>query len=139
MNDLRLCLSLVDWQSMQQQVASLTPQEVCGLLAGKDHQVSKHFPIENELHSATRFRMEAQSQLDAFLTIEKLGMDLLAYYHSHPKGGGEPSVTDIAEFLYPDVFMVIWFLQDGVWQAKAWEIKSLTFSPVIIEIIEPAR
>jgi proteasome lid subunit RPN8/RPN11 len=121
---------------MQQHVASLTPQEVCGLLAGKDCRVSNHFPIENELHLPNRFRMDAQSQLNAFLLIEKLGIDLLAYYHSHPLGGGEPSATDVTEFLYPDVIMLIWFQQDGVWQTKAWDIQGSAYSPVILEIIE---
>jgi proteasome lid subunit RPN8/RPN11 len=121
---------------MQQHAVSMAPQEVCGLLAGKDCRVSKHFPIENELHSPTRFRMEPQSQLDAFLSMEKLGIDLLAYYHSHPQGGGEPSTTDLAEYLYPDVVMLIWFQQDGAWQAKAWEIQDTSFSPVILEILE---
>ena len=136
MNERRLCLPLADWRSVQKRAASLAPQEVCGLLAGKDCRVIKNFPIENELHSPTRFRMDAQSQLDAFLLIEKLGIDLLAYYHSHPLGGGEPSSTDMADFLYPDVIMLILFEQDGVWQAKAWDIQNTAFSPVIIEIIE---
>jgi proteasome lid subunit RPN8/RPN11 len=136
MNERRLCIPLADWQSMQQHSVSLAPQEVCGLLAGKDCRVIKHFPIENELHSATLFRMEPQSQLYAFLSMEKFGIDLLAYYHSHPQGGGEPSTTDLAEYLYPDVVMLIWFQQDGVWQAKAWEIQDTSFSPVILEILE---
>jgi len=136
MSEHRLCIPLVTWQSMQQHAVSIAPQEVCGLLAGKDCRISKHFPIENELHSPTRFRMEPQSQLYAFLSMEKLGIDLLAYYHSHPQGGGEPSTTDLAEYLYPDVVMLIWFQQDGVWQAKAWEIQDTSFSPVILEILE---
>lgn len=132
----KLCIPLTDWQKMQKHAASIAPQEACGLLAGKDCRVSKCFAIENELHSPTRFRMEAQSQLNAFLLIEKLGIDLLAYYHSHPLGGGEPSAIDIAEFLYPDVIMLIWFQQDGIWQAKGWNIQDSAFSPVILEIVE---
>jgi proteasome lid subunit RPN8/RPN11 len=136
MSEHRLCIPLVTWQSMQQHAVSMAPQEVCGLLAGKDCRVSKHFPIENELHLPTRFRMEPQSQLDAFLSMEKLGIDLLAYYHSHPQGEGEPSTTDLADFLYPDVVMLIWFQQDGAWQAKAWDIQGTSFSPVVLEILE---
>ncbi len=43
--------------------------------------------------------MEAQSQLDAFLIIEKLGIDLLAYYHSTPWAVVGLPAIDIAEFL----------------------------------------
>jgi proteasome lid subunit RPN8/RPN11 len=137
MNDRRLSISISDWKSMQHHCATRAPEEVCGLLAGKDCRVSKQFPIENELHSPTRFRMEAQSQLDAFLDIEKLGIDLLAYYHSHPQGGGEPSTIDLAQFLYPDVVMLIWFQSEGAWQVRAWEVLGVSFSAVILEITEP--
>jgi [CysO sulfur-carrier protein]-S-L-cysteine hydrolase len=121
---------------MQRQATSNAPQEVCGLLAGKDCRVSKLFLIENELHSSSRFRMKAQSQLNAFLAIENLGIDLLAYYHSHPLGGGEPSAIDLTEFLYPDVVMLIWFQHEGTWQAKAWDIQGTLYSPVILEVTE---
>jgi len=136
MSNQNLSIPLADWKNMQQHVAALAPEEACGLLAGKDCRVSQHFAIENELHSYNRFRMEAQAQLNAFLRMEKLNIDLLAYYHSHPTGKGEPSATDLAEFLYPDVFMLIWYQQDDIWQAKAWSIEEKSYSPVIIEIIE---
>ncbi len=136
MSDRKLRIPIADFQRMQQHAKALAPEEVCGLLAGKDCLVSKCFIVENEIHSPTRFRMEPQSQLDAFLAIEKSGFELLAYFHSHPGGGGEPSATDLAEFLYPDVIMVILFLKDGVWQANAWDIQNKAYSPVLLEILE---
>lgn len=136
MNNRKLCIPLENWQSMQREAASSVPEEACGLLAGRDCRVSKHYPIENELHSPIRFRMEPQSQLEAFLSMDKLGIELLAYYHSHPKGGAEPSSTDLAEFLYPEVAMLIWYQIDGVWQANAWDIQGTIFLPIILEIIE---
>ena len=80
--------------------------------------------------------LEAQAQLNAFLRMEKLNIDLLAYYHSHPTGKGEPSATDLAEFLYPDVIMLIWYQQDDIWQAKSFSLfLSGALSPDIITFV----
>ncbi len=82
---------------MQKHAASIAPQEACGLLAGRI--VASRNALPSRMSSIpTRFRMEAQSQLDAFLIIEKLGIDLLRIT-TPPLGGGGPSAIDIAEFL----------------------------------------
>jgi proteasome lid subunit RPN8/RPN11 len=123
-----------DWQYMQQHVTAAFSQEACGLLAGKFDRVSKCYAIDNELHSSTRFWMEPVSQLEAMLDMERLGLELLAYYHSHPRGGEKPSSTDLDEFLYPGVIMLIWSHCNRKWQANAWCIEKPDFFPVQIEV-----
>ncbi len=45
-----------------------------------------------------RYQMDALEQLHAYRAIEDAGLDVLAYYHSHP-GFAQPrlSATDLAE------------------------------------------
>lgn len=128
-------LSRRDWEVMRDQVAADVPLESCGLLAGAGEAVQKVIPVPNALQSASRYRFSPPEQLAAFEEIEREGMEMLAIYHSHPKGPVHPSPTDIAEAFYPVVY-VIWSLQDGNWQAKGFWIENGNFSEVPLEILE---
>jgi len=102
-------------------------EEVCGLIGGVNSTAFKVYPITNELHESTRFRMDAREQVKAFVEIENNGWDLLAIYHSHLKGPGIPSETDSREFRYPGVIYIIlnlashaqimrgFLMEDNIW------------------------
>jgi proteasome lid subunit RPN8/RPN11 len=128
-------LSRRDWEVMRDQVAADVPLESCGLLAGSGEDVQKVIPVPNALQSASRYRFSPSAQLAAFEEIEREGMEMLAIYHSHPRGPVHPSPTDIAEAFYPVVY-VIWSLQDVDWQAKGFWIENGIFSEVPLEILE---
>ena len=57
------------------------------------------FPIRNEHADAERrYRMDPREQLHAYRAIEDAGLDVVAYYHSHPDfAKGELSATDLAQ------------------------------------------
>jgi proteasome lid subunit RPN8/RPN11 len=120
---------------MRDQAAADVPLESCGLLAGAGEAVQKVIPVPNALQSASRYRFSPPEQLQAFEEIEREGMEMLAIYHSHPKGPVHPSSTDIAEAFYPVVY-VIWSLQDDNWQVKGFWIENGNFSEVPLEILE---
>ena len=80
-----------------------------------------------------RFRMEPHAQWRAFQRMEAAGMELLGIYHSHPKGPDHPSPTDIAEHMYP-VAQVIWFRENGKWQARGFEIDGRKAIEITLEI-----
>lgn len=90
------------------------PQEGCGLLAGDGETgwVTAVYPIENSLHSRTAYKMNPTQQVQAMLELEARGWQLLAIYHSHPHGPETPSVTDVAQAMYPEAFHIIVSLQD---------------------------
>ena len=74
------------------------PIEACGVLAGKIgdevKNVLKVYKCENELGSPLEYRIEAEEQFKIFREIEKLGLDLLGFYHSHPSTSSDPSAVD---------------------------------------------
>jgi proteasome lid subunit RPN8/RPN11 len=83
------------------------PQEVCGMIAGRGTAGSEIYPGENvspdplaafELDPATLAR-----QID----IEERGLEVVAFYHSHPRGPATPSARDVAEAIYPQAAMLI--------------------------------
>jgi len=120
---------------MREHVSRMVPEEACGLLAGRDGQVKAVVPVTNELHSPIRFRMDAKEQLRAFQWIESEGLDLLAIYHSHPRGPSHPSLTDMDEFYYPGVLSAIWWCLDGEWRMRVFDLDRKPFReiPVVID------
>jgi proteasome lid subunit RPN8/RPN11 len=78
------------------------PVEACGILAGKTtgvdgtpiRDVLKVYQCRNELDSPTEYRIEPEQQLRIFDEIEEAGLDLVGFYHSHPRGNPRPSSID---------------------------------------------
>lgn len=100
------------------------PNEACGLLAGLNSQVMEWFPISNIYNSPTRYRLHPQQQLDAFLTLESKGMELLAIVHSHPSGPSTPSQTDIDEAYYPEAVYIIGVPENHHWRLNGYQIQN---------------
>jgi len=96
------------------------PFECCGLLAGKDAQVTRAYKIANivamegaelsnfddaraaqlrllpaEQRAAIAFVMDAREMSMALKEMRSNGTELLVVYHSHPRGPDHPSPTDI--------------------------------------------
>ena len=88
------------------------PLEVCGLLTGANGRITHHYPVHNRLESPVAFEMEPKQQIETMLAIEAEGRQLLAMYHSHPKGPAVPSATDVARAYYPELIQFILSLQE---------------------------
>jgi len=129
----RLRLAPAHWQKMLRHAAAEAPLEACGLLAGKDGQVQKVFPMRNAARSAVRFRLDPQEQFDIFSAMEERGLELLGIYHSHPNGPATPSRTDVAEASYPVINLIL-SAAGGKWQGRGFWIESKSFHEVPLEI-----
>ena len=88
------------------------PDEVCGILAGKDGVVEKIYPMINEDKSASSFLMQPQEQLKVMKEIRSLNLKMVAIYHSHPETKSYPSAHDVELAFYPDSSYVIISLED---------------------------
>lgn len=88
------------------------PYEVCGLLAGQDGQLRKHYPIPNAARSMTYYNMEPRALLQAMNDIDDNDWELLAIYHSHTHTEAYPSPTDVELAFYPEAVYLIVSLQD---------------------------
>lgn len=90
------------------EAARCAPEEACGLVGGRNGRAELVLPVENCLHSSTRFEMEPRALVRGLQRIEdEEKLELAAIYHSHPSGPRRPSETDRAEFLYPEAAMII--------------------------------
>jgi [CysO sulfur-carrier protein]-S-L-cysteine hydrolase len=126
----RMVIHIEHWQSMLDHIRDCLPEEACGLVGGRIQGETAHsevvIPIVNELHSPVRFRMEPNEQIQAFYVLEKMQLDLIAIFHSHPAGPPAPSATDLTEFAYPGTLTLIWSPRAETleWQLRGFRIES---------------
>lgn len=107
------------------------PEEGCGLLAAlPDGRVKRHFPIENSLHSHTRYQLEPRQQLRAMLWMEANPARQMIIYHSHPTGPDHLSETDLAECSYPTSLQMLFHRRGRVWHANLYRMEARI--PVIV-------
>jgi proteasome lid subunit RPN8/RPN11 len=123
------------WEQMRADVQARLPQEACGLVGGLDRRALQIFPVANALHSPVGFRMQPEEQVHIFLSLERLGWDLLAIYHSHPAGPDQPSPTDLAEAAYPEAVYLIWFPQAGEWRCRGFLIQDNQFAEIPVQVV----
>ena len=121
--------------AMQRHITNEAPLESCGMLAGKAGFVELVLPVKNAAESKVRFLMEPRAQLRAMQQIESDGLELLAIFHSHPKGPSAPSPTDIQEAAYP-VVNIIWSKAGRRWQARGFWIEAGKVDEVALMVLD---
>jgi proteasome lid subunit RPN8/RPN11 len=133
-----IVLSQEHWEQMHQHVGGAAPQEACGLIGGKGNRSLVVFPCTNLLSSPTGYRIDPQEQFEVFKQLEQRGWDLLAIYHSHPKGLAVPSPTDIQEAAYPEAVHLIWSRTNGEWSCRAFRIENQQARQINVKVSPPA-
>jgi proteasome lid subunit RPN8/RPN11 len=135
MDNHSLTLKRAHMFTMQRHINVEAPLEACGLLGGKSGVVELVLPVKNAAGSRVRFRMDPKAQLRAIEQIESEGLEIVAIFHSHPKGPSVPSPTDIAEASYR-VVNIIWSKAGRRWQARSFWIEDGHATEVPLAIIE---
>lgn len=131
-----LTLKQEHYAIMLEDVIRHTPMESCGIVAGRGGHSEKIYCITNILNSPIRFRMSPEEQLHAFNDIDNLDLELIAIYHSHPKGPSGPSPTDISEYYYPGTISLIWSYTDHNWVCRGYRIERDLLEEVSILILD---
>ncbi|MEP7272159.1 MAG: M67 family metallopeptidase [Acidobacteriota bacterium] len=87
---------------------SEAPNECCGMLGGAGTRVTSRYALRN-LSPSPETRYSAAPE-DIFVTMRKMRLaaqELVAIYHSHPRGRPYPSATDIDLAYYPEIAYLI--------------------------------
>jgi proteasome lid subunit RPN8/RPN11 len=121
------------------------PDEVCGILGGRDGEVVRVFRVRNTAeevtpergvfrdrqtgvasagHAPVHYYMDPRDQLRVYNELDDLDLDVVGYYHSHTHSEARPSPTDIrlATDLSPLYILVSLTHQPDV---RAWRITKL--------------
>ena len=89
-----------------------SPNEACGILAGKGERVEAIYLMRNADNSAKTFFMEPKEQLKVMKEIRNLGLEMIGIYHSHLETDAYPSTHDVELAYYPSVSYVIVSIKD---------------------------
>lgn len=78
--------------------------EICGFITQDEHAAQQIHEIENIAERrADRFEMDVAAQIVFFRWLRQSRAELIAIYHSHPRGEARPSAHDIAGHSHPQV------------------------------------
>lgn len=88
------------------------PNECCGVLAGKDGQVTRLYRAVNAEASPYRYNVGPKELLRIYRECEEQGWDFVAIYHSHTHTEAYPSATDVRLAAWPDARHLIVSLAD---------------------------
>ena len=98
------------------------PEEGCGFLVGRSGVASRFVPAANALRSETAFAVEPGFLFDLFRELRASGEELVAIYHSHPKGPAAPSTRDVSGAHYPETAHIIVSLAGQEPEVRAYRI-----------------
>lgn len=115
------------------------PNEVCGVLIGKDGEISNFKECQNLNHERARDRYELDplSFKEADDWARANAMEIAGIYHSHPDHPSRPSEFD-RERAWPDWTYIIFSIHSGKFNdARAWSLKDFDsfFEEEKIELI----
>ncbi len=113
------------------------PNEVCGLMAGKNGLVSTIFRTTNIDESSISYMIEPAEQFRAFKAMRAEGLELMAIYHSHPTSPAYPSQTDVRLAYYAEAAYLIASLQNvGAPVIKGFRILDGKITEERLEVIQ---
>ena len=99
--------------------------ECCGLLAGRNGNITQAFPVLNAVASATEYEIATDDLFRLMKEIRAAGLQMLGIYHSHPNGENKPSARDIERAYYPDAaYFIISPLLDAPLPVRAFSIRA---------------
>jgi proteasome lid subunit RPN8/RPN11 len=115
-----LRLKRKDITLLKKAVQDVFPFEACAILFGEMTQneayVSKIYLTSNKLKSQVQFEIEPEEVIGAFVEAEKLGLELVGFFHSHQMLA-KPSLLDIKN-------MKLW--GKAIWMIFTIRIDTLT-------------
>jgi proteasome lid subunit RPN8/RPN11 len=130
-------------QQLIEHARTENPDEVCGILAGREGRVERVFPIRNTADQvgaerglfrdresgqpsggrrAVHYYMDPRDQLRVYNELDDLGLDLIGYYHSHTHTEARPSPTDIRLATDLSAYYVLVSLQPPKPVVRVWRI-----------------
>jgi proteasome lid subunit RPN8/RPN11 len=119
-----LCLSEAHAREIVQHALRDAPREACGVLAGKAGIVQRVVPLPNAAaNPENQYLIDPPAYIRTLAELERDGLALVGFYHSHPKGDPIPSPTDIRDAAYPDAVYVIIGLRGAMPTLLAWRIR----------------
>jgi proteasome lid subunit RPN8/RPN11 len=124
--------------ALQREAEAALPLECCGLLAGAASVIETILPVRNTADNGeSQYEMDPAEMWAARRRATLGGLDVLGFYHSHPRTSPVPSSYDIDRAYYSDAVYLIAGLSPG-FMVRAFRITGGCASEIHLEI-EPAE
>jgi proteasome lid subunit RPN8/RPN11 len=98
------------------------PRECCGLLIGTGDHVIDSMRARNLDAGTSRFVIDPPDHFAAIRSARDRSLDVVGYYHSHPRSRAYPSDTDMRESGYAGAMHVIVGCPDSGVEIRAFRI-----------------
>jgi desampylase len=103
------------------------PRECCGMLIGRSDAIVGAVRALNLSESPSRFLINPQDHIRARREARAAGLDVIGFYHSHPRTEPVPSATDLAEASYAGYLYLIVALAAGDADVRLYRFTGKTF------------
>jgi desampylase len=112
--------------AIERQARDTAPDECCGLLLGKDDEVTVSIATRNRAaQPQQRYEIDAADHFGAIRRARRMGLEVVGAYHSHPHSPAVPSETDRREAFEDFTFVIV-----GPAEIRAWRLTSGNFAEV---------
>lgn len=115
------------------------PEEVVGVLAGRHGEpsvVDRADPATNAAETPeTRYEITPTEEIELLERIDGADLDVVGFYHSHPRGPAEPSETDAQLAAWSGYSYVIVSLSGGTAELGSWRWRGDSFERESIRIV----
>lgn len=119
--------------ALLQHARAQSPNESCGLLSGRNSEITNFHPTENSSPSPkTNYEIPPPDLFKILREIRNANLDLLAIYHSHPTTENTPSPTDITRAYYPEAAYIIVSPQSEI-PIRAYKIRDNKVTEISIQ------
>jgi proteasome lid subunit RPN8/RPN11 len=124
------------YEQILKQAQRFAPIEACGMLAGKNGIIERHYEMTNSDNSCDHFMMEPKEQFKIIKQIRAESLEFTGVYHSHPVSPARPSQEDIRLALTHGIAYVIVSLAGNSPVIKAFNIEGSNVSEIEVGITE---
>jgi proteasome lid subunit RPN8/RPN11 len=110
-----------------------SPLEACGVMAGVEEDEGTRLKEAYRVTNAhpepdMNYTLDPEEHLDVLHAIDDAGLELIGYYHSHPRGPDGPSAIDAARSPWPGVsYVVVSLAREGSITAWRWDGEARRF------------
>ena len=110
------------------------PAECCGVLLGDPDVVTDARRARNLATDQNRFLIDPKDHFDARREARARGLDVVGFYHSHPRSAALPSPTDFAEASYQDHLYLIVGLAGEQLDVRLYRLEASGFTEERCEV-----
>jgi [CysO sulfur-carrier protein]-S-L-cysteine hydrolase len=136
--------SFILTQFQLERLASLAkdslPNESCALLLGNNTnkeneiQVIETLSMKNsDASPTTRFRIDSQELINGYLRAEKMGLNVIGIFHSHPA----PPIPSSTDKIFMEINPVVWLIYSTLTnQSRAYIFEQKKIREVRLSVIK---